>query len=170
MPVGTRRPVHRARSPTYAGHAGLRRQPPIIDDLKARPRGSRRGHAGTVLLRHETYEHSYPHCWRCRSPLIYKAVSSWFVEVTKFQDRMVELNQQITWVPEHIKDGQFGKWLENARDWSITRNRFWGSPIPVWKSRRPGVPADRRLRLASTSSSATSASRSPTCTGRSSTS
>ena len=93
-----------------------------------------------MLLRRETYTHSYPHCWRCREPLIYKGVESWFVEVTKFKQRMLELNEQIRWVPEHIKDGQFGKWLENARDWSITRNRFWGSPVPVWKSDDPTYP------------------------------
>ena len=92
------------------------------------------------LVRRETYTHSYPHCWRCRNPLIYKAVSSWFVAVTTFRDRMVELNEQITWVPEHVKHGSFGKWLANARDWPVSRNRFWGSPIPVWQSDDPAYP------------------------------
>jgi isoleucyl-tRNA synthetase len=93
-----------------------------------------------VVVRHDSYDHSYPHCWRCAQPLVYRAISSWFVKVTSFRDRMVELNQEITWVPEHVKDGSFGKWLENARDWAISRNRFWGSPIPVWKSDDPSYP------------------------------
>ncbi|WP_166998538.1 isoleucine--tRNA ligase [Paramicrobacterium fandaimingii] len=92
------------------------------------------------VLRQASYVHSYPHCWRCRNPLIYKAVSSWFVRVSEFRDRMVEVNQEINWVPENVKDGQFGKWIANARDWSISRNRYWGSPIPVWKSDDPEFP------------------------------
>ncbi|WGD36277.1 isoleucine--tRNA ligase [Lysinibacter sp. HNR] len=92
------------------------------------------------LFRQASYEHPYPHCWRCREPLIYKAVSSWFVRVTDFRDDLEELNQQINWVPENVKDGQFGKWLSGARDWSISRNRYWGSPIPVWKSDNPDYP------------------------------
>ena len=85
-----------------------------------------------LWVKTEQYLHNYPHCWRTDTPLIYKAVSSWYVKVSDFKDRMCELNKQIHWIPEHIKDGQFGKWLENARDWSITRNRFWGAPVPVW--------------------------------------
>jgi isoleucyl-tRNA synthetase len=116
--------------PPYAGLQVFEANKPIIADLKA---------AG-VLFRRDSYDHSYPHCWRCNTPLVYKAVSSWFVEVTKVKDRMLELNREITWVPEHLQDGSFGKWLENARDWSISRTRFWGSPIPVWKSDNPAYP------------------------------
>ncbi|SDQ05554.1 isoleucine--tRNA ligase [Quadrisphaera sp. DSM 44207] len=122
----------------YAGQQVFDANPSIIRDLKAGTDGVVA--PGTVLLRQETHDHPYPHCYRCGNALIYRAVSSWFVEVTKVRDRMVELNQDITWVPEHVRDGSFGKWLEGARDWSISRNRYWGSPIPVWVSDDPAHP------------------------------
>ena len=92
------------------------------------------------LIKHESYEHNYPHCWRTDTPVIYRALPSWYVKVTDFRDRLVELNQDINWIPTNVRDGRFGKWLEGARDWSISRNRFWGSPIPVWRSDNPEYP------------------------------
>ena len=114
----------------WAGRHVFEANPDVIKALKE----------SGVVVRHDSYNHSYPHCWRCAEPLVYRAVSSWFVKVTAFRDRMVELNEQITWVPEHLKEGSFGKWIGNARDWAISRNRFWGSPIPVWKSDNPDYP------------------------------
>jgi len=116
--------------PTYAGLNVFEANSAITEDLAA---------AG-ALVSTERYVHSYPHCWRTDTPLIYKAVNSWFVRVTELKERMLELNQRINWIPAHIRDGAFGKWLEQARDWSISRNRFWGAPIAVWKSDDPTHP------------------------------
>ncbi len=86
-----------------------------------------------LLFKREKYVHSYPFCWRCSTPLLYYAMVSWFIAVSKIKDRLMELNKEIIWYPSHIKEGRFGKWLESAKDWALSRTKFWGTPLPIWR-------------------------------------
>ena len=95
----------------------------IIENLKKRH----------LLFKTEKFMHSYPFCWRCDSPLLYYGINSWFIKVSEIRNKLMKLNNQINWKPEHIKDGRFGKWLEGAKDWALSRSKFWGTPLPIWR-------------------------------------